>query len=182
MLKVDLNFFYKNVIRFILLNKLNNISNTYSIPYIYKLFLFFPLIKIEDVDHVQSYNYVYLFKFFFGKKAFFTRQKAFFNLGKWTYSFNVGIIFQNKNLYEHLFFLINDLLPYIDRSYLKYGVYSKEFKIFYLVIKDLNVFCEKKTNLGLFFLESSLNFQFFCNGVDLYGTKLLLRNLKLNFL
>lgn len=181
MLEVDFKFFYKNVVRFILLNKLNNLTNTYSIPLINKLLLFFPLIKIEDIDHVQSYNYVYLFKFFFGKKAFFTRQKSFFNLGKWTYSFNVGISFQNSNLYEHVFFLINDLLPYIDSSFLKFGVYSKEFNIFYFIIKDLNVFCEKKTNLGLFFLESSLNYQIFCNGVDLYGTTLLLRNLKLNF-
>lgn len=82
MLKVDLNFFYKNVVRFVLLNKLNNLTNTYSIPSIYKLFLFFPLIKMEDLDHVQSYNYAYLFRFFFGKRSFFTRQKSFFNLGK----------------------------------------------------------------------------------------------------
>lgn len=180
MLKVDFNFFYKNSIRSLLLYKLNNIDNTYSLPSIDKLLLFFPLTKIEDVDHVQGYNYAYLFRFFFGKRAFFTREKSFFNLGKWTYSFNVSIVFFGSNIYEHIFFLINDILPRVDKPYLNYGIFSRTPSIFYIVIKDLNVFCEKKTNLGLFFLESTLNFQLFCKGIDLYGTKLLLRNLKIN--
>lgn len=180
MLKVDYNFFYKNTVRYILFAKLNFLNNTYSLPIVEKLLLFFPITKIEDVDHVQGYNYAYLFKFFFGRRAFFTRQRSFFNLGKWTYSFNVSIIFLGSSIYEHLFFFINDLLPRIDKPYLNYGIFSKDAKVFYIVIKDLNVFCEKKTNLGLFFLENALNLQLFCNGLDLYGTKLLLRNLKIN--
>lgn len=82
MLRVDLNFSYKFNLRFLLINKLNIISNTYCVPSVTQLVLFFPITRIEDVDHVQSYNYAYLFKFFFGKKAFLTRQRSFFNLGK----------------------------------------------------------------------------------------------------
>ena len=181
MLKTDYNFFYKYVVRSILFNKLNNITNSYSIPYINKLVLFFSISKIEDIDHVRGYNYAYLFKFFFGKRVFLTRKRSFFNLGKWTYSFNVSIILRNFSIYEQIFYLVNDLLPRIDRSYLNFGIFSKDSKIFYLVIKDLNVFSEKKTNLGLFFLENNLNFHIFCCGVDLHGTTLLLRNLKINF-
>lgn len=80
-----------------------------------------------------------------------------------------------------MFVLINDLLPKVDKSYLTSGLFSKEAKIYYLVIRDMNVFSEKKTNLGLFFLENNLNFHIFCKSLDLPGASCLLRSLKLNF-
>lgn len=63
MLKKNYNFFYKNITRFILLNKLSNslVKNTYNIPYIRKLKFFFTLNKLEDLDDVQIYIiYIYL--------------------------------------------------------------------------------------------------------------------------
>lgn len=61
----------------LLMNKL-----TFQIPTILKLSLFFNLIKLEDIDEVQIYNYLYLFKYFFGKRAYLSRVKSFFNVGK----------------------------------------------------------------------------------------------------
>ena len=78
---IDFSFFYKYSIRQILINKIY-IDNTYSLPNIKKIILFFSLVNIEDRDIVQIYNYVYLFRFFFGRNAFLTRYKSFFNLGK----------------------------------------------------------------------------------------------------
>ena len=52
-------------------------------------------------------------------------------------------------------------------------------QIYYLVFKDLNVFSEKKTNLGLFVLKSKLNFKMFCTGQDILSNTLLLRNMKI---
>jgi len=79
---IDLNFFYKYSIRSVVFYKLDKIINTYNIPKIYKYLLFFSLVNIADLDMVQCYNYAYLYKFFFGRKAYFTKQRSFFNLGK----------------------------------------------------------------------------------------------------
>lgn len=79
---IDFFFFYKYTLRSLLVYKSFGLTNTYSIPYVYKFLCFFSMRSIEDVDQVQIYNYSYLYKFFFGKRVFLTRQKSFFNLGK----------------------------------------------------------------------------------------------------
>jgi len=74
---IDAYFFYLQVTRQLLMNKL-----FFQIPTILQLSLFFNLIKLEDLDEVQIYNYLYLFKYFFGKRAYLSRVKSFFNVGK----------------------------------------------------------------------------------------------------
>jgi len=78
----DPYFFYKYSLRYILLNKFNYLLNTYEFPNINKLVYSFSLSRIDDLDDVQIYNYLYLFKYFFGRRAFLTKQKSFFNIGK----------------------------------------------------------------------------------------------------
>ena len=63
------------------MNKLN-IINTHAVPNISKLVFTFNLNRIDDIDDVQVYNYIYLFKFFFGKIAYLTRLRSYYNLGK----------------------------------------------------------------------------------------------------
>jgi hypothetical protein len=62
---------------------------------------------------------------------------------------------------------------------LKVGIYNKKNNIFFILLKDLSIFCDKKTNFGLFNLENSLNLHLFFKGGDFYSSKLILRNLKL---
>lgn len=70
MRQVDYYFHFKNSIRFILLHKLGNITNTYDIPYIRKLLFFFSINQLEDIDDVQGYiTYIYL-SFFLGAVRF----------------------------------------------------------------------------------------------------------------
>lgn len=78
MRKVDYNFFNKYTVRHILMNKLGNISNTHSIPRISKLLFTFSLDRIDDIDSARVYNYIYLFKFFFGKIAYSTKLKSYY--------------------------------------------------------------------------------------------------------
>jgi len=181
MLYLDYKFFYVNSARRIILNKSNKLNNIYQLPEIKKIILFFPITKIEDIDSIQIYNYIYLFKFFFGRRAFVSKIKSFFNLGKWTYSFKICLIIKHKDIYNKLFFIINDLVPLVESNYRYYGLFSKHLKIFYLVIGDMNIFSEKKTNLGLFALEQNINFHLFCKGIDLVSCQLLLCNLKIKF-
>jgi hypothetical protein len=83
MLNLDYNFTYKNSIKLLVLLKLNpkNFNTVYSIPYLSKLNFFFSLSKSTDKDNISIYNYFYLFKFFFGKNAFLSKYKSYFNLG-----------------------------------------------------------------------------------------------------
>jgi hypothetical protein len=105
-------------------------------------------------------------------------------LGKWYYNFNVQLIINNeKDLYNLLYFFLNNILFNIDKSFIKKGFLSKKLNIFYFIIKDVNIFSEIKTNLGLFNLKKSLNFTIYVLGVnknEIKNVKLLLNNLKLN--
>ena len=73
--------FYRSVTRNILIKKNIDILNCYDITSISKILYSFSLYKIEDLDEVQIYNYIYFFKFFFGRRGFLTKYKSFFNLG-----------------------------------------------------------------------------------------------------
>jgi hypothetical protein len=81
-LQLDYHFTYKHTTRLLLLHKLNYKNNTYNLPIINKLIFFFALRKLEDLDSAEIYNYLYLFKYFFGKNAFLTKNKSYFVLGK----------------------------------------------------------------------------------------------------
>jgi len=80
--EVDLFFTYKYTIRYLLSHKLINNFNTYTIPNISKIIIYFSLKKFEDLDSVEIYNYFYLFRQFFGRKAFLSKTKSQFSLGK----------------------------------------------------------------------------------------------------
>lgn len=78
---IDFNFFYKYSVRSLIINKCFWINNSMALSIISKSVYFFILSRLEDLDDVQSYNFGYLFKYFFGRSVFVTRVKSFFNLG-----------------------------------------------------------------------------------------------------
>lgn len=90
------------------------------------------------------------------------------------------ISFNKKDIYTHLFFILNDFLPEIDKT--KYLIQKSlhSFNMFHLIIKELNMYGEIKSNMGLFFLKSFLNVKFFCTGFDLSCVTILLNSLKIN--
>lgn len=182
MLNLDYYFTYKNSLQLLILLKSNpiNYDSVYSLPYISKLNFFFSLSKVTDKDNTAIYNYFYLFKFFFGRNAYLSRYKSYFNLGIWYYSFKVFIIINKKEIYNILFFYLNDFLSVLDKVYFKYGVYSTKLNLLYIVLNDLTIFSEKKTNMGLFNLEDSLNLHIYFSGGDIKSSKLILKNMKIN--
>jgi len=68
-----------------------------------------------------------------------------------------------------------------EYGYTTAGIYSAQYKITYLTTSDLAIFSEKKTNLGLFFLQQPLNLHIYWLG-GLNDTKFLVAvsNFKLN--
>ena len=85
-----------------------------------------------------------------------------------------------KNIYENIYFFFNDILLSIDKTHIL--IARNSFKIFSLILKNCNVFGEKKTNLGLFSIKSFLFVKFFCSGVDAYSLRIFFQNLKFSIL
>jgi hypothetical protein len=106
----DLFFSYKNVFRFLLINQCFFLTNTNQLPIIANLFFIFKIYNLVDIDDVRSFNYAYLFRFFFGKKAAFTKSIFRFHLGVNYFSFNVYCFFKKENCFFPLSIYINDII------------------------------------------------------------------------
>jgi hypothetical protein len=164
-IQIDLYFHYKVVGRFLLIQKLANFISLSlnSIPELTKSFLYFELFNIQYLNDIRMSNYVFLFKFFFGKKAYFAKYKSTFRLNVWYYSFLVLLYFKGKEAYYPIYFFFNDVYPHISKNFLEVELYLSSiiFKIL-----DMTLFLEKKTNIGFFNLKDPLNLRFFHNAKD----------------
>ena len=90
-LNLDYYFTYKNCLRYLLSQKLNINKNFNNIPHIEKLSFYFFFKKLENLNDIELYNSFYLFKYFFGRKVFFTKTFSFYSLGKYYYNFNIQL-------------------------------------------------------------------------------------------
>lgn len=178
---VDLNFTYYNIIRFIMIHKSNNIINTLLIPKINKNIYFFCLNYLDNLDDVSIYNYFYLFRFFFGKKAFFTKERILFSLRKYYYTFEIRIIFSKKDIFYPIAVYLNEFQNLLLDEFVANFAYSPLSYSFVIRLFDLTLFMEKKTNLGLFHLRHCLNLKFFLVGGSFNDNLCLLKCFKLNF-
>lgn len=171
---------YKYTVRNVILRKQSNIFNSNQIPCITRVVYSFRLHKLEDLDDVQIYNYLYFFKFFFGKRGSLTKYKSFFNLGLWTYTFRVCMyVYGSKHVYYNLYTLFFDYLVCIDKNLLNLGFFTGIAKIYYIIIKELTYFSEQKTNIGLFNLNNSLLVSCHLSSKNQNINKLLPKNMKL---
>lgn len=168
----DYYFYYKYVLRFLLLEKIGvDYKNTYAFPKIYKLNSFFIIKDLVDFENLKSSNYFFFFKYFFGKRAFFVNYTTRFSLNVLYHSFNIQLILAKQDLYIFINFLFNDILPYCNKRFLLLN--SKKNNSINFKILDMNIFLEKKTHVGFFFLKEPLNMKFFCYGTNLEKEKLL---------
>jgi hypothetical protein len=166
-LRLDFSFMYKNVFRFLLINKAF-LSNTHELPILKSLLIYFSVKDLEFLDDERLFNFFYLFNFFFGRRAFITRFSSSFNLNVRTYTFNVQVFFSSKYCYFPLFFLANDLLAVSSYKPSIFFSRNKDLRIlFYLRFFDMNLFLEKKTNAGLYYLKDNINFKFSFQSSDL---------------
>lgn len=181
MLKSDFLFNYINITRFILLHK-DLIKNSFLIPKLFKAICYFPLKNLEDIDDVRIYNYFYFFKFFLGFRAFFIGYRSIQSFSKTTYDFKIQIILKQNDVFPLLSFFVYDILPILDVDYYSINLIKSKLISYHFLIKDMNIFSEKKTNLGLFNLKDNLNFDLFFNSLNKDSVKLFFCNIKLYFL
>ncbi len=166
-MSLDLFFCYNTFIRFLILQKINKILNSYGLPEIYKLKLQFIITKISVLDASSFYNCAYLFRYFLGKSTYFSNLISEFGFNESSHSFKISCDLKDKIIkYSIIFFLLNDILPYLPKAFIKSFFFNYlKFYLFSMYIMDVNIFSEKKTNLGLFSLEDPLIFTFYlkCN-------------------
>ena len=178
---VDYNFNYNHILRFMLIHKNSNITNSYIVPKIDKIILYFCLNYIENLDEAFIYNYFYLFRYFFGRRAFFTKSKVLFSLRKYYYTFDIKVLFTKKEVFFPIAVFLNEFQNILLPEYVGYFSYSPLSSTFVIRLFDLTLFMEKKTNLGLFNLSHCLNFKFFIVGGSFFNHISLLKAFKLNF-
>lgn len=152
---IDYYFSYKHLLRFILVNKINKIYNTYSIPFLKNVEVFFAIKNVETLENSYFYNYIYLMRVYFGAKSFFCKYSSYFKLGKTYHSFVVKSFFCKKYSYSPVWFLVNDLLFMTSANSRDY--YFPKSNVFLLRFFQMNVFLEKKTHVGFFHLKHFLN-------------------------
>lgn len=177
----DYNFNYSYLLRFIILHKSYKINNSLLIPKINKSIYYFCLNYIDDIDTVSIYNYFYLFRFFFGKKAFFTKEKVLFSLRKYYYTFEIRVLFLKKDIFFPIAVYLNEFQNILLDEFVANFTYSPLSSTFVIRLFDLTLFMEKKTNLGLFHLHHCLNLKFFLVGGSFNDKLNLLKCFKLNF-
>lgn len=173
---VDGSFNYTYLVRFLLIHKTDVFFSTFEVPLLRRLLFFFSVIDLSDLDDARVFNYYYLFRFFFGSKAFFTGFKTRFSLGRTFYSFNVVSFFSQRFSFFPMNFLINDVLPIINKN--NYGYYVDGFS-FTMSFFDMNLFLEKKNNLALFNLKNPLVSRFIFSSKNFHFYGMLLNLLKL---
>lgn len=168
-LQSDLFFSYKHTLRFLLIHKCGYFSNTFQLPNIKYLYLYFTLNDITDIDDVSSFNYFYLFKFFFGRKAFFSKVVSVFHLGITYFYFNVFCFFYKNICFYILSFFSNELLAHSSNFHIRKSIPNLANGLFIFKFFDLNLFLEKKTNVGLYNLNHNLNLKFVFTCSDIYS-------------
>ena len=87
---------------------------------------------------------MYLFKFFLGRRAFFTKIKYFFHLGVSTYTYNVSLICKDRSIFDVTQYLMNNVFCYADTVYRSSGILSSSLKVFYLALEDLMLLVKEK--------------------------------------
>jgi len=114
---MDLFHHYRNILRFYLIASSKALANTYAFPFLEKVVLFFSIQQLQDLEDPRIYNYFYLLRFFFGRKAFVSNYKSAFILGKHYYTFDIRATFSAKDLFYPILFLVYELLPHINQEW-----------------------------------------------------------------
>lgn len=77
-----------------------------------------------------------------------------------------------------IYFLYNNILVNVEKNLLSRNIKGKYINIFYIIIKDFNIYSELKTNLGLFNIKRNFNINLYFIGSNIRYNNILLKNIK----
>lgn len=164
-LKQDLFFSVKNIFRFFLINKYGLFYNSFEIPFLKILFIYFKIFNLKDLDDVRGFNYAYFIGFFFGRNAFFSKNSSIFHLNVTFYSYKVYSFFFSQDIFFPLSFFVNDVLTCSFSDFFFFKSFSWKGFFFYFRFSDMNIFLEKKTNQGFYNLKDFIRFKLVFTGI-----------------
>jgi hypothetical protein len=146
---------YRYSIRFLDIRK-SNIVHSDRIWYPQKIRLVCKMRNLNDLDTVELYNYIYLYKFFWGNQSHFTKTETVFDSNIISYSLRVcSISCKKRDIFDYLVFTSINFRECFDKTgYLQQNPGSRKSLICLGSNRNKNVFSEKKTNMGLFSLAS----------------------------
>lgn len=84
-----------------------------------------------------------------------------------------------KNIYNNIYCLFFEYLINIDKNLVTFKYYLNVTKFYYILVKELTFFSERKTNIGLFNLYSNLLIMLNFSSKNLILNKILTKNMKL---
>lgn len=161
-----------------MINKYGLFLNTNQIPVLDSSLIFFDVKNIKDLNDMRALNYNYLIRFFFGKHASFLYITSKFHLGITFFNYRIFAFFPMIFAFFCVGLFVNDLLGCTSRDYFSYKVFSSSGRYFLFIFKDMNVFLERKNNLGFYFLKDFLNLSLILKGSDFVSNYLLLQSFK----
>jgi hypothetical protein len=163
----DLLFHYKYICRFLLIQKIGYLTlSTHHISKISKVVAFFSVKDLVDFEDLRNSNYFFLLKFHFGRRAFILNYKTEFSLNILYHSFIIQFISRGNNVYFPIIFILDDFKFCLTK---KSFIISRYKNTLNFKVLDMNIFLERKTNVGFFNLKDKLNVKFFCSGPKLQG-------------
>jgi hypothetical protein len=163
----DLHFHYKHICRFLLIQKIGYLTlSTHHISEVAKVVAFFSIKDLVDLEDLRNSNYLFLLKFYFGRRGFVLNYKAEFSLNILYHSFTIQFISKRNNVYFPIIFILNDFKFCLSN---KSFTIARNRKTLSFKVLDMNIFLERKTNVGFFNLKDKLNIKFFCSGPRLQG-------------
>jgi len=174
---LDFFFYYKYIVRFILILKKSEFKYNYTnIINLNKFIIYFNINNINDLNNRSILNYIYFFKYYFSVIPYFSNYYYKFHLNLDYYSFCIQYSFINKAIHYPLYHFVNDIYYMINRSYISL---NKNYNFIEYKIIDMSFFVEKKNSIAFFNLKIPVNFKLIINNHNFFDYKNLLNLFKL---
>lgn len=113
----NLYFYNKNCGRYI--NFLKHSQNKYhflQINTLKKIFIFFNIKELTEINHSSILSCIFFFKYYFGVIPFFNNYKFLFKLNVHYFNFSIEYNFVKNFMYYTLFYFINDIYYMINKT------------------------------------------------------------------
>jgi hypothetical protein len=154
---IDFFFHYKNIGRFVILNKFSsNLFNSYNFLKFSKVVIFFSLKDIDNIDDLRISNYVFFYLFFFGVQGFFFNFFSTFRLGVTYYDLNIQCVLMKKFIFFVLCFLVNENINFVLLDRLNCPDACWLYRA-----EDLSILVDRSSVVGLFSIYKPVDFSFF---------------------
>ena len=183
---VDVALHYSYIYRNIVFLKTNMFWNTYNFPLIKYLVVICNIMQVRDIDNMRYVGFVFMYRFFFGSRAFLYLSKKIFSLNKWYHTLQIQVYLRRARLLSSVSLMITDIFPFLVTGVDYYGTENLRTwnadDMMTWHIHDVTLFAEKKGGVGLFYLKDPIQLKLNIPGYTWREKKIILNCFKLWYL